>query len=107
MFTIRGENVYPRAIDEVLTALPDYGGEHRILVSREETMDKLAVRVEHRAGLDDVRRVRGPRRRRRCAPRSASRPRSCRCRPNTFERTEFKARRVIDERALFHETVDA
>ena len=27
--------------------------------------------------------------------------------PGTFERTEFKARRVIDERALFHETVDA
>ena len=24
----------------------DYGGEHRILVSREETMDKLAVQVE-------------------------------------------------------------
>jgi len=27
--------------------------------------------------------------------------------PNTFERTEFKARRVVDERSLFHETVDA
>ena len=52
MFTIRGENVYPAAIDEVLTGLADYGGEHRILISREETMDKLAVRVEHRDGVD-------------------------------------------------------
>ena len=52
MFTIRGENVYPAAIDEVLTALDGYGGEHRIMVSRDETMDKLAVRVEYGAALD-------------------------------------------------------
>jgi hypothetical protein len=25
--------------------------------------------------------------------------------PGTYERTEFKARRVVDERALFHEVV--
>jgi phenylacetate-CoA ligase len=106
MFTIRGENVYPAAIDEVLTALPDYGGEHRILVSREETMDKLAVRVEHRAGVGDVDAFRA---------RAAEALRTTLgvstavvpVPPGTFERTEFKARRVIDERALFHETVDA
>jgi phenylacetate-CoA ligase len=106
MFTIRGENVYPAAIDEVLTGLPDYGGEHRIFVSREETMDKLAVRVEHRAGVDDVEAFR---------TRAAEALRTTLgvstavvpVPPNTFERTEFKARRVVVERALFHETVDA
>ena len=71
MFTIRGENVYPAAIDEVLTALPDYGGEHRIFVSRDETMDELAVRAEHEPDAD-ARPLPGARRRRRCAPRSAS-----------------------------------
>ena len=105
MFTIRGENVYPAAIDEVLSGIPDYGGEHRILISREETMDKLAVRAEHRDGVD--------------ADAFAARAREALrttlgvstavvpVPPGTFERTEFKARRVIDERALFHETVDA
>src|SRR5439155_232639 len=46
MFTIRGENVYPSAIDEVVTALAGYGGEHRVVISREEAMDELAVRLE-------------------------------------------------------------
>jgi len=105
MFTIRGENVYPAAIDEVLTALPDYGGEHRILISREETMDKLAVRAEHTAEADAEAF--------RAAAQEALRTTLgvstavVAVPPNTFERTEFKARRVVDERALFHETVGA
>jgi phenylacetate-CoA ligase len=106
MFTIRGENVYPAAIDEVLSGMSDYGGEHRILVSREETMDKLAVRVEHRPGIEDVdafkdRAQEALRTTLGVSTAVVAVP------PNTFERTEFKARRVIDERALFHETVDA
>jgi phenylacetate-CoA ligase len=69
-------------------------------------MDKLAVRVEHRAGVEDVEAFR---------TRAADALRTTLgvstavvpVPPNTFERTEFKARRVVDERALFHETVDA
>ena len=68
-------------------------------------MDKLAVRVEHRPGVEASTRSR-PARRRRCAQLGVSTA-VVAVPPNTFERTEFKARRVIDERALFHETVDA
>ena len=46
MLVIRGENVYPSAIHDTLVALPAYGGEHRILVTRERTMDQLRVEVE-------------------------------------------------------------
>ena len=46
MFTIRGENVYPSEIDAALNELPHYGGEHRILISREIAMDELLLRVE-------------------------------------------------------------
>src|SRR5207248_6451422 len=46
MFQIRGENVYPSAIDSVLTAIDGYGGEHRIVISREGTMDELLVQAE-------------------------------------------------------------
>jgi phenylacetate-CoA ligase len=105
MFTIRGENVYPAAIDEVLTGLPDYGGEHRILISRDEAMDKLAVRAEHRDGADvETFAARAQEALRTTLGVSTA---VVPVPPGTFERTEFKARRVIDERALFHETVDA
>ena len=86
--------------------MSDYGGEHRILVSREETMDKLAVRVEHRPGVEDVDafKTRAQEALRTTLGVSTA---VVAVPPNTFERTEFKARRVIDERGLFHETVDA
>ncbi|MEO6927612.1 MAG: phenylacetate--CoA ligase family protein, partial [Casimicrobiaceae bacterium] len=35
MFTIRGENVYPSEVDAVVSQLEGYGGEHRIVISRE------------------------------------------------------------------------
>ena len=46
MFTIRGENVYPSEIDAVVNQLAGYGGEHRIIITREGAMDELLVRVE-------------------------------------------------------------
>ena len=105
MFTIRGENVYPSAIDEVVTALAGYGGEHRIVISREEAMDELAVRLEfdaatksagehaietlRRRAEEQLRTVLGVGARVIAVP------------PGTLERTEFKARRVIDDRDLW------
>ena len=38
MFTIRGENVYPSEIDAVVNQLANYGGEHRIFITREGAM---------------------------------------------------------------------
>lgn len=107
MFTIRGENVYPSAIDEVVMAVPGYGGEHRIVITRDEAMDDLAVRLEydhatHAAGdaavevlrrraETDLRTVLG------VGAKVVPVP------PGTLERTEFKARRVIDDRDLWRE----
>lgn len=98
MFTVRGENVYPSAIDDVVMAAAGYGGEHRIIISRESTMDTLVVQVEHKdvpdlpgwtAGIADrLRRVLGV---------GAT---IVPVEHFTFDRTEFKARRVIDDRNL-------
>ncbi|GAA5164470.1 phenylacetate--CoA ligase [Pseudonocardia eucalypti] len=104
MFTVRGENIYPSAIDDVLMADPDYGGEHRIVISRAAAMDALAVQVEHRAELAEADR-------RHWAGRVADRLRLVLgvgahiipVPPNTFDRTEFKARRVVDDRDLLGE----
>ncbi len=101
MFTVRGENIYPTAIDDVVMSSPDYGGEHRIVISRTQTMDELTVQVEHADALDDA--SVGA-----WAERISSRLRTVLgvganvvpVRQNTFERSEFKARRVVDDRDM-------
>jgi phenylacetate-CoA ligase len=107
MITIRGENVYPSEIDAVLNQLPDYGGEHRIIITRDGTMDELVVRIEAAPGVFE---------------RSAEAPAAMRAEAEqrlqtvlglraiievvpagTFPRTDFKARRVIDDREIFRQ----
>lgn len=98
MFTVRGENVYPSAIDEVVMALENYGGEHRILVTRERAMDELRVQIE----------CADPAREDAFARQAAERLRSVLgvaaivevVPPGSLERTEFKARRVVDAREV-------
>lgn len=102
MFVIRGENVYPSAIDDVVMGCDGYAGEHRIVISRGAAMDELAVQVEFdsrtsqlaeplwRQTLEDqLRVVLG------VGAKVAA------VAPDTFDRTDFKARRVIDDRNLF------
>lgn len=105
MITVRGENVYPSEIDAVLNQLADYGGEHRIIVSRQLAMDELLVRVEAAAGVFErdggaglraqaegrMQTVLGLRAAIEIVP------------PGTFPRTDFKARRVIDDREVFRQ----
>lgn len=102
MFTIRGENVYPSAIDDVVMAADGYGGEHRIVISRESTMDTLAVQVEHKdvpgSALDAWARTIADRLRTVLGVKATVVPVA----HQTFDRTEFKARRVIDDRDLLH-----
>jgi phenylacetate-CoA ligase len=107
MITIRGENVYPSEIDAVLNQLDDYGGEHRIVITRERTMDELLVRVEatHAVidrGTDAVKAMRED-----CAQRLQKllglRAVIEIVPPDSFPRTDFKARRVIDDREVFRQ----
>lgn len=46
MLVIRGVNVFPSQIEGVLMEMPDVGGQYEIIVTRENHMDKLEVRVE-------------------------------------------------------------
>jgi phenylacetate-CoA ligase len=105
--TIRGENVYPSEIDAVVNQLADYGGEHRIVITRQSSMDELQVRIEAAPGVFE---------------RGAEAPAAMRAEagarllkilglralveivpPGTFARTDFKARRVVDDREVFRE----
>jgi phenylacetate-CoA ligase len=100
MFTIRGENVYPSEIDAVMNQLAGYGGEHRIVISRDGTMDELLVRIEAATEGDGVLQHE--------AAKALQKMLGLRAKveivgPGTFPRTDFKARRVIDDRELFRE----
>jgi phenylacetate-CoA ligase len=107
MFTIRGENVYPSEIDAALNQVSGYGGEHRIVITRDGQMDELLLRVEptpelERQGgeaLAAFRDVVTKRIQTMLGLRAAVEvPPS-----GTFPRTDFKARRVIDDRDAFRE----
>ncbi|CAN5170529.1 phenylacetate--CoA ligase [soil metagenome] len=102
MFTIRGENVYPSAIDEVVCGLDGYGGEHRILITRQEAMDELTVQLEHDRSVVTEEQVTALRRRAEEGLRAVLGvgARVLPVPPGTLERAEFKARRVIDDRDL-------
>ena len=110
MFIVRGENIYPSAIEEVLRGTDGFGEEFRIIISREEIMDELLVQAEYtreieaRAKTDQdlleslraemerkLRAVLGVRAKIQLLP------------PGQIPQTEFKARRVIDNRDLFKE----
>jgi len=107
MFTIRGENVYPSEIDAALNELTNYGGEHRIFISRDMSMDELLLRVEADAitfqkGADAIAGFRTE------VERKLQKVLGLRTRvdvaePNSIARTDFKARRVIDDRKVFAE----
>jgi phenylacetate-CoA ligase len=108
MFTIRGENVYPSEIDAALNELSSYGGEHRIIISRKAAMDELLLQVEADAatwakGEGAITRFRAEVEHRmqtllglRTLVEVAE--------PNSIPRTDFKARRVIDDREILRDS---
>jgi phenylacetate-CoA ligase len=101
MFIVRGENVYPSAIENEIRAIAGFSDEFRIIISREKTMDELIVQTEPLPGLsaDQVSAVQKE---------LAARLQAKGLRtivqmmaPGSLERTEFKARRIIDQRDLY------
>lgn len=102
-FTVRGENILPSAIEDVLLSLPGYGGEYRVIVSRQDAMDELVVEAEvdshtptyaFRERLErELRATLGVRTLVRVAL------------PGQLPRTEFKARRVLDNRDLYRQAM--
>jgi phenylacetate-CoA ligase len=107
MFTVRGENIYPSEIDAALNQLARYGGEHRIVITRQSAMDELLLRVEANdatgaKGAAEIESFRqevarkinallGVRAVVEILPRGS------------IPRTDFKARRVVDDREVFRE----
>jgi len=103
MFVIRGENVYPSAIENVIRGIEGFGDEFRIVITREKAMDEMIVQAERAHQADPS-----------ITPELKARlsqelkKRGLRAvvqlmEPGSLERTEFKAKRVIDKRNLYDE----
>ena len=104
MFTIRGENVYPGAIEDVIRAHRDSGDEYRIIVTRDKSMDELLVQVEYKEGLEET----GQRQLSTFLEKELKKVLGVRAQvqmleSGTLERTQFKARRIVDQRGLYEE----
>jgi len=90
-----------------MNQLAGYGGEHRIVITREGSMDELLVRVEATAeatagGEAAMGVIRDE------AARALQKMLGLRAKvevvpEGTFPRTDFKARRVIDDRQVFRD----
>lgn len=103
MFTIRGENVYPSEIDAALNETAGYGGEHRIVITREGAMDELLLRVECDFEGPEMREDFRQDVSRRIHKMLGLRTKAEVVAAGTLPRTDFKARRVIDDRDVFRD----
>lgn len=96
MLVIRGENVYPSAIEDVLHEFGELGTEFEIVVTRPQALDELTIRTELAAPTDEDA-LRGrivARLKRQLGIRPA-----VEFAPNgSLARTDLKSRRVRDER---------
>ncbi len=104
MLIVRGVNVYPSQIESALLTVDATLPHYQIVISRERDLDRLEVRVEVRreAFSDEVKSLEQLRRRIGSAiERTAGVHAEVRLvEPNTLARSEGKARRVEDRRAL-------
>jgi phenylacetate-CoA ligase len=103
VFIIRGKNLYPSAVEDALRGVEGFGGEFQVIVSREEAMDEVLIRAEYvPAGsgpdsIDALKAVMSERIRARLGVRATLEL----VQQGTLPRTEFKSRRIVDDRNLY------
>jgi phenylacetate-CoA ligase len=104
MLIIRGVNVFPSQIESLLVGLPGVEPHYQLIVDRVGQMDTLEVHVEVTEGTfsDEVKKLEGLARRIEDDIKDYFGV-TCKVRlvePKTIERSEGKAKRVIDKRKL-------
>jgi phenylacetate-CoA ligase len=102
MMIVRGVNVFPTQIEEVLLEIPQLSAHYQIVLSREARLDEMEIMVEARpdhAGAD-ARIAASARLTQIVKDRIGISARANICDPGTVERSLGKARRVVDKRPL-------
>jgi len=108
MFLVRGENVYPSGVEGALREVAGFGEEFRIIITREKAMDELLVQAEYNreiaAKAQANPQILGQLKQEmedRLKARIGVRANVELVEFSKIERTQFKARRVIDKRDLY------
>lgn len=102
MFIVRGVNIYPAAVENVLRSVPEVGEEYRLVIDREREMDTLLVQVETAPNLEPEAAGRLKARLEEALRKELGvTARASLTAAGELERTEFKARRVVDRRDLY------
>jgi len=105
LINIRGVKIFPISIQEALETVKGYGGEYQIIITKKNEIDELIVKVEYDKEIEkaantnsrilsDLQNEIENKIREKCGIRVTV----ILVPPGTFERTQFKARRVVDER---------
>jgi phenylacetate-CoA ligase len=104
MFIIRGVNVYPSQIETALLTVEDTLPHYQIILTREKGLDQVEVQVEvtSQAFSDEIRALEGLRNK---LSKAIERTLGIRVlvslvEPHTIQRSEGKAKRVIDKRTM-------
>ncbi len=105
MFVVRGENVYPSAIENAIRSIDGFGDEFRIVITREKTMDEMIVQAEPIPGTDSESTLQLAKKLEAVLKAKGLRTLVQMQPPGSLERTEFKARRIIDQRDLYDEMI--
>jgi len=104
MLIIRGANIFPSQVEDVLLGLGETAPHYQLLVERESNLDKLTVLVERGDGMADSSpdAVKAAERKIQEKLKAATglSPLVRLVAPKTIERSEGKAKRVIDRRAM-------
>ncbi len=99
MMIVRGVNVFPTQIEELILATPGLSPHFQCVLTRPDRLDELTVRVERRPGVDgDVAATAGPALEALVKNRIGVTITVHVTEPDGIERSQGKMRRIIDER---------
>jgi phenylacetate-CoA ligase len=99
MIVLRGVNVFPTQIEELLLRVPGLSPHFQLVLTSRDRLDELTVHVEARAGLDaDQRSAAAQALTAQVRDNVGVRVDVCVADPDTIERSAGKMRRVIDQR---------
>jgi phenylacetate-CoA ligase len=104
MFIIKGVNVFPIQVEQVLMNIPEVGNNYVIVLNRENNVDDMVVRVEvtDSVFVEDMRRLEQVRKRIAHDLKSELlvTPKVELVEPNSLPKSEGKALRLIDQRTI-------
>ena len=107
MLVIRGRNIYPSMIENALREIDGCGGEFRVIISTRDHMDELVIQAEcqQKLGAPDLNQALRAIIQEQLRHKLGLRPVVELVPHGSLPRTEFKARRSVDNRDLYRDSL--